>query len=231
MTKIYEVDRHADTLLIITGSANHKEEPAKSAKVNGHVNGVNGTVNGAVNGHVNGDSHELLQLKVSSKHLVLASQHFKNKFGSHGESYHPVQSDGRMHFRIDGADPTAVTAVMNIVHSRGSRVPKTVDVDLLTKIVSFVEEYKFTEAVEAYTERWVAALHKPTSTKTKFGKHVIQWIYLSQVFQLPVVFQDLTRLAIAQSTGPLNELAPDISITKSVVGEYSLRLVSDHFQY
>jgi len=218
MTKVYEVDRNADALLILSGPSEdehsngaHHHAATKTGKANGHVNGV-------TNGHTEKEaSHELLRLKVSSKHLILASQRFKNKFDRNGDSFSPVQTDGRLHFEIHNFDPAAVTTVMNIIHSRGRRVPKSLDLDALTKVAQFVDEFKFDEAVEAYADRWITALAK--SIPSTFSRQTIQWLYLAHVFQHQELFLKVSRLAIIKSTGPISELGTGFRIPEAVVGK------------
>ncbi len=209
MAQIYEIDRNADCLIILSdpdrdenteGLSKASGNPAKGTK---HVNGV-----------ANGESHEVLRLKVSSKHLSLASQHFRNKFGRDGESFTPIDLDGRVHFRLEGFDPTAVTTVMNIIHSQGRRVPKFVDLESLTKLATFVDAFKFDEAVEAYGDRWITSLSK--SVPSKYNKQAIQWLFIAHAFQHPDIFRNVTRLAIMQSTGSFSELGAERRIPEAL---------------
>jgi hypothetical protein len=164
MFKLYEVDPDADTLIIVPASSSSALPKSDDTK--------NGTrkqqpVNGSDAGNTEASSNEL-RLKVSSKHLSLASKHFADKFKWLEGDANIVQSDGRVHVKLDGFDPNAITIVMNIIHGRGPRIPKTLDLETLAKVAVFVDSFKCYDAVEAYADRWLGQLEKSTELPPMF---------------------------------------------------------------
>ena len=87
------------------------------------------------------------------------SKPFRNKLHLATSKKGSVQSDGRTHLSLAaGFDPKAVTIALNAVHGRGSKVPKSVDLETLAKIAHFVDRFQLFETVEVYADRWVGGL-------------------------------------------------------------------------
>ncbi|KAJ9149236.1 hypothetical protein NKR23_g4332 [Pleurostoma richardsiae] len=208
MYKVYEVDPDADTLLIVPAStkdlarAEGKDAQAATA------------------------TPLELRIKVSSKHLSLASKDFKNQLKWKWEASDAPQPDGRIHVVLEGFDPAAVTIVMNIIHGRGSKVPKSVDAETLANIAVFVDEYKLFDPVEIYADRWARQL--PDSVFAEDEINVARWIYISYVFRRPATFKLVTRTAILKSTGPITSVGLPIreKIIKSI-DEMRQKLVTE----
>jgi hypothetical protein len=176
MFKLYEVDTDADTLLIVPAAADSGDSKSQEA------------------------SQLQLRIKVSSKHLSLASPRFSYELK--GASID--EADSRYHLQLSGFDPEAVKIIANIIHGRGSRVPKSVDVDVLANIAFFVESYQCLDAVEVYVERWVRGLEG--GLPKTYGREVVLWMYISYVFHLTDLFKAFTKIVIAESNGPIHGL-------------------------
>jgi hypothetical protein len=233
MSPLYEVDPNADVLVIVPGHDQH-DHVQDHRGVNGHL--TNGNVNGnghAVNGsahhkhhhnghhhHQNDDSdHAALRLKVSSRHLVLASKYFRNRLTWGTLSADEIDAhDGRVHIHLahDVADPAAAKIVFDIIHGRGSRVPRTLDPDVLVKVTKMVERFGCVEAVDVYADRWFAGLEQHNE-EDEHNKLAVQ-IYLAHVFRRPDVFRRATRDAILASTGPL--VVEGVPLREKIIREY-----------
>ena len=190
MSKVYEVDPEADTLVIIATkqslTPNGKVVPSKQLK-NADVRVVNG---------VDHSQPSDLRIKASSKHLSLASRPLRNKLSTANGNSPTVQFDGRVHLRIEGYDPTAVTIVLNALHGKSSRIPKSLDLETIAKVASFVQAFQCHEAVEVYAERWLSQLK--TAPPTQYTAETASWIFISYVFRQPDLFRAATRTAISQ---------------------------------
>lgn len=187
MFRLYEVDPDADVLLIL---------PAASAA----AAAPNGRESGASNPPASPPPE--LRIKVSSKHLGLASRHFRDrlKWGEWSSS----EPDGRFHVRLEGFDAGAVAIVMDVLHGRGGRVPRSVDLETLAKVAVFVDEFQCFDAVEVYAERWIGKLEG--SLPGAFGRDAVLWMFVAYVFRRSDLFKEVTRLAILHSTGPISGL-------------------------
>lgn len=203
MFRLYEVDPDADTLIIIpTPSKSFApwEEAGPSSDASSVYAGILRGTSRPPNTYASIASAPEVRLKVSSRHLALASKHFRNKF----RFENPVEADGRVHVTLGGYDPKAVTVVMDAVHGRGRKVPRSVDLELLAKIAVFVDAFRFHEAVEVYAERWFEGLEG--SIPTQYGRDLVLWIYVSYVFRQQEVFRKASNVAILQSNGPIRSL-------------------------
>ncbi|KAK4223583.1 hypothetical protein QBC38DRAFT_45785 [Podospora fimiseda] len=198
LASLYEVDPDADTLLIVPPS-NQKFAPWD-------VNTPHQQVNGIVNSTAAAPpaSRPGLRIKVSSKHLALSSKIFKNKL-QFGASKAVKQSDGRIHLQLaEGFDPKAVSIVLNAIHGKGSKIPKTVDLDTLAQIAVFVDRFQLFDALEVYGDRWISKLED--NLPNVYGRDLVLWIYVSHVFRNSEVLKTVSRTAVAGSDGPIKTL-------------------------
>ncbi|KAK3393883.1 hypothetical protein B0H63DRAFT_555185 [Podospora didyma] len=202
MSPLYEVDPEADVLLIVPPN-NKPFAPWNDASSGpGQVNGL------GINSKASPPPSPGLRIKVSSKHLTLASRVFKNKL-QHGSTRSSTQSDGRVHLTLTDSiyDPKAVTAVVNAVHGRGSKL-KTVRVDLATlaQIALFTDTFQLFDTVEVYADRWIDKLLQDEGLPDLYGRDLVLWIFISHVFRRADVFKSVTKLAAVHSTGPIPDL-------------------------
>jgi hypothetical protein len=196
MPRLYEVDPDADVLLIVP--ANTKPfAPWDASPVTSDANAAQKTSKALA-------SSAGLRIKASSKHLALASRVFRNKL-QHANPKTSTQSDGRIHLGLaEGFDPKAVSIVLNAIHSRGSKVPRAVDLETLAQIALFVDRLQLYDAVEVYADRWISKLEDNISEA--YGRDLVLWLYSSHVFRRAEVFKAVTKVAVAHSSGPLRDL-------------------------
>ncbi|KAK1834412.1 hypothetical protein QBC39DRAFT_301251 [Podospora conica] len=160
-----------------------------------------------------------LRIKASSKHLILASRVLKNKL-HHASAKTSTQSDGRIHLTLaEGFDPKAASIVLNAIHSRGSKVPRAIDLETLAKIALFVDRFQLYDAVEIYADRWITKLEDQLADA--FDRDLVFWIYVSYVFRRSDLFQSATKAAVAQSNGPLRTLG--LPIREKIIREIDLQ--------
>lgn len=156
-----------------------------------------------------------LRIKASSKHIILASRVLKNKL-HHANAKTSTQSDGRIHLTLaEGFDPKAVTIVLNAIHSRGSKVPRAVDLETLAKIAFFVDRFQLYDAVEVYADRWITKLEDQLGDA--YDRDLVFWIYTSYVFRRGDLFQAATKIAAAHTDGPLRTLG--LPIREKIIRE------------
>jgi hypothetical protein len=200
LASLYEIDPDADALLIVPPSS-QKFAPWDADTPQHQVNGV---VNENSTAAAPPASRPGLRIKVSSKHLALSSKIFKNKL-RFGAPKAARQSDGRLHLQLaDGFDPKAVSIVLNAVHGRGAKIPKTVDLDTLAQIALFVDRFQLFDAVEVYGDRWISKLED--KLPEVYGRDLVLWIYISHIFRNAEVFKAVSRTAVAGSDGPIKTL-------------------------
>jgi hypothetical protein len=202
LASLYEVDPDADALLIVPPSKKTLDES------NGlTINNLDGKRPNPTAASVSsGPSIPGLHIKVSTKHLTLASRVFKTKlqFGSSGAV---CQSDGRVHLRLaEGFEAKAVSIVMNVIHGRGSKVPGSVDLTTLAQIALFVDKFQLLDAVGIYAERWIWNLEAAYGLPDAYNRDLVLWIYVSCVFRHADIFRSATRIAALHSRGEIRDL-------------------------
>ncbi|KAK4446455.1 hypothetical protein QBC34DRAFT_411719 [Podospora aff. communis PSN243] len=193
MAPLYEVDPAADVLLIVPATT------APFAPWDATAAAAPQKISKAVLASSTG-----LRIKASSKHLALASRVFRNKL-QHANPKTSTQSDGRIHLCLaEGFAPKAVSIVLNAIHSRGSKVPRAVDLETLAQIALFVDRLQLYDAVEVYADRWISQLEDGISEA--YDRELVLWLYASHVFRRAEVFKAVTKVAVAHSSGPLRDL-------------------------
>ncbi|KAF3769559.1 hypothetical protein M406DRAFT_221618, partial [Cryphonectria parasitica EP155] len=204
----YEVDPEADTLLIIP-------YPPKTFAPWQQADTPPPSPRSAATADTS------VRIKVSSKHLSLASKHFCNKF----RHLHQVQGsleaeDGRVHITLAGYDPAAVIIVMDIIHGRGRKVPRAVDLETLAKVAVFVDAFRCAEAVEVYAERWFEKLDDGP-VPTEYGRDLVLRLYAAYIFRKVEAFKKATQVAVLQSDGPIRSLG--LQVREGVIREIDAR--------
>jgi hypothetical protein len=206
LTPLYEVDPDADVLLIVPPSHQAYELQEKPRYVNGlgihginEINGDHQPKHGAATAPQSG-----LRVKVSSRHLALASRVFHTKL-QFASTDAVRQSDGRVHLQLaSGFNANAVTIVMNAIHNRGSKVARTIDLETLAQIALLVDRFQLLDAVEVYAERWISSL--ANGIPNTYNKDLILWIYISHVFRQADICKTVRKTAAAHSPGPIQTL-------------------------
>ena len=212
LAPLYEVDPEADVLLIVPSSSKPFAPWAGAPQVNG-INGVHKATTAAAPA-----SRPGLRIKVSSRHLTLASRVFRNKL-QFTSSKTTRQADGRIHVKLsEGFDPQAVSIVLNAVHARGSKVPRSVDLETLAQIAIFVDRFQLLDAVDVYAERWISKLEG--DLPNTYNRNLVLWLYISHVFRHSDIFRAVSKTAAAQSHGPIQTL--NLPIREKIISEYSL---------
>lgn len=130
-----------------------------------------------------------VRIRVSSKHLTLASSFFKALLQRPFKEGLVHQNTGNLEVPLDDSDPEALLITMNIVHGRLHKVPRQVGLFLLTSIAILVDKYVLHETFEFIAEKWINAILK------SFAIHQLPWICISWVFGRAAAFKLVTRIA------------------------------------
>lgn len=224
MSESYEVDPDGDLKIILSIPTNsfaqwkdEGQEPSldDSSANTDDVEDVHLTTEGGALGITPSRPIEL-RLKVSSKHLTLASRRFKVMLSGNWLEARIVHPDGCRHVNMEGFDPTALKILMNILHGRTRKVPRSIELELLAKIAVLVDDLECYEEVEVFSDLWIRELEH--SIPDELGRDLVLWILISVVFRQLRLFQITTRTAILWSTGPIESLG--LPIPQTVIGKY-----------
>jgi hypothetical protein len=121
-----------------------------------------------------------VQMRVSSKHLILASSTFCTSLGSdifpEGRT---LQTEGSVVVLLPDEDPDAMTILMHIIHRLTSKAPRFVSLETLTKLASVVNDRQMHDAVEFFSDTWIEKL-KPivNALPSSHTTEVLEWLFI-----------------------------------------------------
>ncbi|KAB8209099.1 hypothetical protein BDV34DRAFT_31612 [Aspergillus parasiticus] len=154
----------------------------------------------------------MLKIRVSSKHLTLASSYFRQRLVPETDDHRPVEKDV-VPACVEDID--ALLIMLDIIHGQTRKVPRSVTFKKLFMIAVLVEHYECVEAMEAFAEVWVEKLKG--EIPVVYSEDLVKWIGIAWIFRLESLFQKTTRTAIRRCTGPIS--AMDVPIPLALIGE------------
>jgi hypothetical protein len=154
------------------------------------------------------------RFRVSSRHLILASPHFKRMLESGFKEGHTLMSNGTVELNESDWDPQAVLILMDVIHGRTRKVPRTVTLEMLAKLAVLADYYECHEIVEVWVELWIHALK--VSIPKRFCRDLVLWICISWVFRQPEQFREATATALRQSKEPIPKMS--LPIPEGIIG-------------
>jgi len=163
-----------------------------------------------------------VHFKVSSKHLSLASRRFKIMLRGNWEEAKTVHEDGCRHVTLDsGFDPGALKLLLDIIHGKTSKVPRSLNLEMLAKLSVLVDDFECYEEVDVFVDIWLDSL--PISPPTEYGRDLVLWILVSSVFRKSELYKSTTRTAILRSTEPIQTLG--LPVRGIIVGKSSQSII------
>ncbi len=142
-----------------------------------------------------------VRMRVSSKHLTLASPYFKKML--HGPWIESAISDSNKTIESEG-DVAAMLILMNIIHGNVRSVPRSVKIEMLVKIAVLVDYYQCHEVTELFVETWIRDLER--DVPGSYGRNLVLWLTVSCVFSQKSLLTRLAQVASRQSTTPLQTM-------------------------
>lgn len=115
-----------------------------------------------------------VRMRVSSSHLSLASPHFKRQLRGDWRESHILRSDGCVSLSLEDWDPDALLILMNVIHSQTRRIPRSISLEMLTKLAILLDYYEYIEVTELISEVWLNNLRE--SLPDTYCRDLILWI-------------------------------------------------------
>ncbi|KAH7363900.1 hypothetical protein BKA65DRAFT_446423 [Rhexocercosporidium sp. MPI-PUGE-AT-0058] len=148
---------------------------------------------------------EKVQMRVSSKHLILASPTFRTSLGSgtypEGRT---LQSEGHLVIPLPDDDPDVMIILMNIIHGHSSEVPRRLDLSMLSKIAIAVNHRRMHEAVGIWSETWIENLKRDEGLPSSYTPDaVLSWLFIFWVFREAEGFRNMSGILVRESDGSL----------------------------
>jgi len=160
------------------------------------------------------DDAEHIRMRVSSKHLILASSYFRKMLRGGFKEAEELCAKGTVQIRLMDDHPAAMLILLNIIHGHTRRVPRVVGFRMLTQIAVLVDKYQFHEVAEAFTDSWVANLKGGTPQTSLDDLRAAICIYW--VFRKPSDFKSVTYTAQMESDARME--ANGLPIPASIIG-------------
>ncbi|UKZ85115.1 uncharacterized protein TrAFT101_000989 [Trichoderma asperellum] len=144
-----------------------------------------------------------IHMRLSSKHLTLASVYFQ-KLASSGWIETKVASGYSYTVTAKDWDADSLIILMNIIHGQTQKVPNKIDLEMLAKIAVLVDYYKCHKAVRFFADAWISRLRQPLPSS--YSRDLLLRLLVSYIFSEHRVFTALTKTIIYESRGPIHTL-------------------------
>jgi hypothetical protein len=148
-----------------------------------------------------------VQMRVSSKHLILASSTFCTSLGSDTfPEGRTLQAEGSVVVPLPDEDPDAMTILMHIIHGR--KAPRHVSLETLTEVAVVVNHRQMHEVVEFFSDTWIENL-KPLANLIPSSPtpEVLKWLFVFWVFRKKDEFRKASQLLERESDDSLEDEA------------------------
>ncbi|CAJ0549952.1 Ff.00g065470.m01.CDS01 [Fusarium sp. VM40] len=148
-----------------------------------------------------------LRLKVSKKHLTVASRRARTMFEREYCETQKSEVDGLYHWKIEPLfDPEALKIVLRALHAQAQDLPDQVSLDMMVSIAEVVDDLLCHQALSFFVKVWITRLSPSQSVSSQMCDDLVKWIFVASVFRLDDKFKQATRTAIMYSTGPIDIL-------------------------
>ncbi|PHH85032.1 hypothetical protein CDD83_1003 [Cordyceps sp. RAO-2017] len=142
------------------------------------------------------DGQIRMRLRVSSRHLILASRVFRAMLeGPFKEG--SVPQSGRRQISASKWDPEALITLMNIIHGRHREVPRSLSLEALAHFAIVVDYYGCHEVVEVFANMWLKILER--NRPSEYAKDCMLWLLTSWVFSHSDLFKCAMDMTLRQS--------------------------------
>ena len=108
--------------------------------------------------------------------------------------------------------------VLSLIHSRTRCIPRTVTLEMLSKLATLVDYYGLHEALQFCASLWID--HLRHSLPKICNRDLMLWIFVSWVFKDATFFKTVTKLAIEQS--PAKMATIHLPIPEGVISKFRI---------
>lgn len=140
-----------------------------------------------------------IRMRVSSKHLSLASPVFKKMMSGPWEE--SIPENGIREIKATEWNVDAVVIVMNIIHGHHRKVPRSISLETLYNVAVIVDYYKCHEVTEVFAQNWLSGMEG--DLPTSYSDESSVRMFASWVFSDSKGFQSMTELSMRQSSSLL----------------------------
>jgi hypothetical protein len=133
-----------------------------------------------------------MRLRVSSKHVALASHSLKNQLPAESLSGETT-SESLPQLQLVHGEPWSLLILLNIIHGKSYAVPRRLCLSELTELAIQVQYYRLEEVVGAFADHWYANLTE--DVPSDMGEDLLKWMCISQAFDWKEIWDKVTVTA------------------------------------
>ena len=148
------------------------------------------------------DPCQAVRIRVSSKHLTLASPVFRSMFKDIYSEGLSLYSQSHTELPLPYDNPAAFLIILHLIHGQFRKVPRKIDLWMLTELAILVDKYELLESVEVFLDDWLQNLK--SAIPLTCNNDLLPWICISWVFKKSKIFKNVTKIAQAESEGFLD---------------------------
>ncbi|MCJ1430818.1 hypothetical protein MMC27_000168 [Xylographa pallens] len=201
MTELNHVLDPAGDLVLILNPTSLVADDKSLSKV--HTNGSDSAGSPTSNSKANTSKSQEVRIRVSSKHLTLASRVFDSMFKPGFSEGDKLRTQGHADIQLPEDNPAALLILLNLLHGRIRAVPRKINLAMLTELAILVDKYELLEITEMFLDSWLEGMEN--SIEEEFNDDLLSWICISYAFRKAEIFQRVTKIAQLQSKGPIKE--------------------------
>ncbi|KUJ15815.1 uncharacterized protein LY89DRAFT_734964 [Mollisia scopiformis] len=165
--------------------------------------------------------HVLMQ--VSSKHLMLASPVFKAMLTSPFSEGQTLARTGHVDIELPEDDCVAFTILMNVIHSKGRKVPSVLSLKLLAIVSMLVDKYQLQEIAAVFSDIWIREMalvvtyfYDDTVFYDRNIDVLTHWLLIAWVFRHTVLFEEVSKALVQAARFPLPAVPDEVPIPQSI---------------
>lgn len=196
------------------------EAPAEEAQVDNSApqTGSNNRLSDYKVAEITATSTREILMRVSSKHLSLASPFFNHMFHSRPRANGASHDQEPVTIPLRKDDLKSLQTLLYIVHGLTRQVPRRVGRDQLLQTVILIDKYEFHEVAEVFTDMWF----EPLQPEIPCSLHpdLASWIYICWGLRKSRDFNTLTEIAIRETNCGLED--PDDLVPYWIIGKSSV---------
>jgi hypothetical protein len=166
-----------------------------------------------------------VQMRVSSKHLILVSATFRACLGSDEFSEgRTLQTKGNVVILLsnEDEDPDAMVILLHIIHGLTRKVPRQVSLKMLSRLAFVVNHRQIHEAVELFSDSWIKNL-KRDPLPCSYIPEVLSWLFIFWVFQKEDDFRNMSQILERESDHSLEDKADAVPLVPaSIISECTI---------
>jgi hypothetical protein len=104
-----------------------------------------------------------------------------------------LRTEGSTDLALGDDDPDAFEILLNIIHGLTRKVPRSITLEMLTKVAVLVNYYQMHEAVELFSDTWIDNLIKEGLPQSH-SSETVRWLVIAWVFHKPMEFRAMSRV-------------------------------------